>query len=74
VLVELAQTVLSKKQTETWSAYFERADELVHGLAERVGLATVWMWHASSLTTTDDQFKLASKCVRAFPDTHLPVQ
>ena len=73
-LVGMAQTVLLKEQNETWGAYFERVDELVHGLAERVGLATVWMWHASLLTTTDDQFKLASECVRAFPDTRLRVQ
>ena len=73
-LVEMARTALLKEQTETWGAYFERVDELVHGLAERVGLATVWMWHTSLLTTTDDQFELAIKCVRAFPDTHLPVQ
>ena len=73
-LVGMAQTVLLKEQNETWGAYFERVDELVHGLAERGGLATVWMWHASLLTTTDDQFKLASECVRAFPDTRLRVQ
>ena len=60
---------LNRKSDEPWNVYFERVDGLVHALAERVGMATVWMWHTA---TTDEHAERARKCVRVFPDTRLP--
>ena len=53
-----------------WKEFWERADEAVHALAERVGRATVWVWHKAdggNIEITDEHTTIAEKCVRAFP-------
>ena len=71
VLMHMVQTSNLFEKNEPWKAYFERVRELVHALAERVGMATVWMWHKSDRNMTDEHAKIALGCVRAFPDTRL---
>ena len=76
VLKGMVQTPTNRNlnSDEPWKVYFERVYGLVRALAERVGMATVWMWHTSGTATTDEHAlaERARNCVRAFPDTHLP--
>ena len=66
-------TVFSKK--EPWKELWERADEAVHALAERVGRATVWVWRKADggyMKITNEHTHIAEKCVRAFPAMEFP--
>ena len=53
-----------------YKEFWERTDESVHALAERVGRATVWVWRKADgghIEITDEHTNIAEKCVRVFP-------
>jgi hypothetical protein len=57
-------------EEEPWKEFWERADESVHALAERVGRATVWVWRKADgghIEIADEHTNIAEACVRAFP-------
>ena len=58
------------EEKEPWKEFWERADESVHALAERVGRTTVWVWRKADgghIEITDEHTNIAEACVRVFP-------